>query len=51
MKHILKKIGEHTQAGRWIKFISPKEISVLQPTLTSYIDEAIQVEESRRKVP
>jgi uncharacterized protein YdeI (YjbR/CyaY-like superfamily) len=50
-KHILQKIGEHTQAGRWIKFTSPKEISVLQPTLRSYIYEAIQVEESRRKVP
>jgi len=50
-KHILQKIGEHTQAGRWIKFTSPKEISAQQPTLRSYIYEAIQVEESRRKVP
>ena len=50
-KHILQKIGEHTQAGRWIKFTSPQEISALQPTLRSYIYEAIQVEESRRKVP
>jgi uncharacterized protein YdeI (YjbR/CyaY-like superfamily) len=49
-KHILQKIGE-AQAGRWIKFTSPKEISALQPTLRSYIYEAIQVEESRRKVP
>ena len=50
-KHILQKIGQHTQAGRWIKFTSPKEISALQPTLRGYIDEAIQVEKSRRKVP
>jgi uncharacterized protein YdeI (YjbR/CyaY-like superfamily) len=50
-KHILQKVGEHTQAGRWIKFTSPKEISALQPTLRSYIREAIQVEESGRKVP
>ena len=50
-KHVLQKIGEHSQAGRWIKFTSPKEISALQPTLRSYIREAIQVEESRRKVP
>ena len=50
-KHILQKIGEHTQAGRWIKFTSPKEVSVLQPTLRSYIKEAIQVERSGRKVP
>ena len=49
-KHILQKIGE-AQAGRWIKFTSPKEISALQPTLRRYIYEAIQVEESRRKVP
>jgi len=50
-KHILKKIGEHTQAGRWVKFTSAKEISALRPTLKSYIEEAIQVEESGRKVP
>jgi uncharacterized protein YdeI (YjbR/CyaY-like superfamily) len=50
-KHILQKIGEHTQAGRWIKFTCSKEISARQLTLKSYICEAIQVEESRRKVP
>lgn len=50
-KHILQKIGEHTQAARWIKFTSPKEILALQPTLRNYIYEAIRVEESRRKVP
>ena len=50
-KHILQKIGEHTQAGRWIRFTSSTEISALQPTLRSYIDEAIQVEKSGRKVP
>ena len=50
-KHILQKIGEHTQAGRWIKFTSPKEISALRATLRSYIYEAIEVEESGKKVP
>lgn len=50
-KNILKKVGEHTQAGRWIKFASAKEISALRPTLKSYIDEAIQVEASGKKVP
>jgi uncharacterized protein YdeI (YjbR/CyaY-like superfamily) len=50
-KHLLQKIGEHTQAGRWIKFTSRQEISALQPTLRSYIYEAIQVEESGRKIP
>jgi uncharacterized protein YdeI (YjbR/CyaY-like superfamily) len=49
-QHILQKIGE-AQAGRWIKFTSPKEISALQPTLRSYIYEAIEVEESGKKVP
>ena len=50
-KHILQKIGEHTQAGRWVRFTSPAEISALRPTLGKYIDEAIQVEKSGRKVP
>jgi len=50
-KHILTKIGEHTQAGRWIKFSSLEEISPLRPTLKSYIGEAIRVEESGREVP
>ncbi len=49
-KHILQKIGE-AQAGRWIKFTSPKEISALRPTLRNYIYEAIEVEESGKKVP
>src|SRR5215475_3378811 len=49
-KHILQKIGQQ-QAGRWIKFTSPEEISALQPTLRKYIYEAIQVEESGKKVP
>lgn len=49
-KHILKKIGQ-AQAGRWIKFTSLKEIAALQPTLRSYIYEAIKVEESGKKVP
>ena len=50
-KHILQKIGEHTQAGRWIRFTSPNEISALQPTLRNYIYEAIEVEESGKKIP
>src|SRR5579862_3398831 len=50
-KHLLKKIGEHTQAGRWVRFTSATEISALRPTLRSYIDEAIQIEKSKRKVP
>jgi uncharacterized protein YdeI (YjbR/CyaY-like superfamily) len=49
-KHILQKIGE-AQAGRWIKFTSPREISALKATLRSYIYEAIEVEASGKKVP
>ena len=49
-KHILQKIGK-AHAGRWIKFTSPKEISAMQTTLTSYVYEAIEVEESGKKVP
>jgi uncharacterized protein YdeI (YjbR/CyaY-like superfamily) len=50
-KHILQRIGEHTQAARWVRFTSSKEISALQPTLRTYLDEAVQVEKSGRKVP
>ncbi len=49
-RHILQKIGQ-VQAGRWIKFTSPKEISALRATLRSYVYEAIEVEESGKKVP
>jgi len=49
-KHILLKISEHTQAGRWIKFTSVKEIAALESTLTNYLYEAIALEESGRKV-
>jgi len=50
-KRILQKIGEHTQAGRWVKFTSSQEIAALRPTLRSYIEEAIRVERSGKKVP
>ena len=48
-KHILQKIGQ-VQAGRWIKFTSLKEITAMQSILRSYIYEAIEVEESGKKV-
>ncbi|HEU4983565.1 MAG TPA: YdeI/OmpD-associated family protein [Acidobacteriaceae bacterium] len=50
-ERILRKIGEHTQAGRWIPFVSLKEISARRTALKSYIQEAIKVEESGKKVP
>jgi len=50
-QHVLQRIGEHTQAGRWVRFTSRAEISALRPTLRRYIEEAIQVEKSGKKVP
>jgi uncharacterized protein YdeI (YjbR/CyaY-like superfamily) len=49
-KRILQKAGEHTQAGRWIKFNSVKDVTSLRSTLTDYIYEAIEIEESGKKV-
>lgn len=49
-KGILERIGEHTQAGRWIKFTSVKGITAIQSTLTAYLYEAMELEESGRKV-
>lgn len=49
-KRILGRIGEHTQAGRWIKFTSVKEITSLQSTVKSYLYEAIKLEESGKRV-
>ena len=49
-KHILEKIGEHTQAARWIKFTSPGEIAALRSALRNYLYEAIALEESGKKV-
>jgi uncharacterized protein YdeI (YjbR/CyaY-like superfamily) len=47
---ILQKVGEHTQAGRWIKFTSVKEVTALRSTLTEYIYEAIGIEAAGKKV-
>src|SRR5579864_6420138 len=49
-KHILERIGDHTQAARWIKFTSLREIAALRSTLTDYIYEAIELEESGKKI-
>ncbi|HEY2470115.1 MAG TPA: YdeI/OmpD-associated family protein [Terracidiphilus sp.] len=49
-KHILERIGEHTQVGRWIKFTSVKEITALRSTLTNYLYEALALEESGKKL-
>lgn len=47
---ILERAGEHTQAGRWIKFGSVQEITGLQSTLRAYLEEALELEEAGKKV-
>jgi uncharacterized protein YdeI (YjbR/CyaY-like superfamily) len=49
-KHILQKVGVQTQAGRWIKFTSLPEIAALRSALKDYLREAIEVEESGKKL-
>lgn len=49
-KHILDRIGEHSQAGRWIRFTSLREIAALRTTLKDYLHEAIQVEQAGKKI-
>ena len=49
-KHILEKIGQHTQAGRWIKFTSPREIGARRSTLKDYLREAIELEKSGKRL-
>jgi uncharacterized protein YdeI (YjbR/CyaY-like superfamily) len=49
-KHILERVGEHTQAARWIKFTSLRGITALRATLRDYLYEAIALEESGKKV-
>jgi uncharacterized protein YdeI (YjbR/CyaY-like superfamily) len=41
---------ENTQAGRWIKFTSLREITGMETVLKAYIQEAIEVEKAGLKV-
>ena len=47
---ILLQPGENTQAGRWIKFTSVREIAGMEVLLKEYIREAIEVEIAGLKV-
>jgi uncharacterized protein YdeI (YjbR/CyaY-like superfamily) len=47
---ILTKPGENTQAGRWVKFTSVREIVKIAPILKSYIHEAIAAEKAGLEV-
>lgn len=49
-KHVLERIGEHTQAGRWIKFTSLREIEAVRPILRNYLREAMELEQSGAKI-
>jgi uncharacterized protein YdeI (YjbR/CyaY-like superfamily) len=50
-KRILLRIGQNTQAGRWIKFTTVQEINKSRSILKAYIQEAVEVEKSGLKVP
>lgn len=50
-KGILKRIGQNTQAGRWIQFTNVPEIVAMKSILKSYIEEAIEMEKAGLKVP
>jgi uncharacterized protein YdeI (YjbR/CyaY-like superfamily) len=43
---ILKKPGEHTQAGRLIPFTSVRAITDLKPVIVAYLEEAIAAEKA-----
>jgi len=49
-KRILERIGEHSQAGRWVKFTSVSEITALRSVLKDYLSQAIELEKSGKKV-
>ncbi len=49
-KRILDRIGEHTQAGRWIKFTSVREVTAVRSALKAYLHEAVELEKSGKKV-
>jgi uncharacterized protein YdeI (YjbR/CyaY-like superfamily) len=49
-KRVLVRIGEHTQAGRQIRFTNVRQIVEMEPILKSYIHEAIEVEKAGTKV-
>jgi uncharacterized protein YdeI (YjbR/CyaY-like superfamily) len=47
---ILVRPGEHTQAGRQIRFTNVGEIVEMEPILKAYISEAVEVEEAGLEV-
>ncbi len=49
-KGMLSQIGEHSQAGRQLRFTDVKQIIRIEPVVKSYIREAIAVEKAGLKV-
>jgi len=49
-QHILIRPGQHTQAARWVKFTSVKQIARLEPVLKAYITEALEIEKAGLKI-
>lgn len=49
-KRVLATIG-NSQAGRWIKFTSVREIAAMAGTLKAYVREAVEVEKAGLEVP
>jgi uncharacterized protein YdeI (YjbR/CyaY-like superfamily) len=49
-EHVLEKAGEHSQAGRWTKFTSVRQIASLKLTMRSYLREAVELEKAGKKV-
>jgi uncharacterized protein YdeI (YjbR/CyaY-like superfamily) len=47
---VLTRPGENTQAGRWIKFTSVREITEMKSVLKAYVREAIEVEKKGLKL-
>jgi uncharacterized protein YdeI (YjbR/CyaY-like superfamily) len=45
----LSKPGENTQAGRWVKFTSVREIAEMETVLKAHIHEAVEAEKAGLK--
>jgi uncharacterized protein YdeI (YjbR/CyaY-like superfamily) len=49
-KGMLQRIGEHSQAGRWVKLTSVSEIAAVRSALKDCFGEAIELEKAGKKV-
>lgn len=47
---VLTAPGKHTQATRWIKFTSVREVTEMKAVLKAYVREAIEIEKAGLKV-